>query len=74
MRNRNYAKKGKTLRWRRRGRCQLKESREEYVKRRKKQYKEHTERHNQIINIEMWRDLVAQWKFDYDMDKIYQDK
>jgi hypothetical protein len=50
----------------------LKETREMYIKRRKKQYKEHVERHNQIIDIEIWRNLVSQWIFDYDMDKMYQ--
>jgi hypothetical protein len=56
------------------GRCKLKETREMYVKRRKKQYKEHTQRHNQIIVIQIWRNLVSQWRFDYEMDKMYQNK
>jgi hypothetical protein len=52
----------------------MKETTEMYLKKRKKQYKDHCMKHNQIINIEIWRDWVAQWKFDYDMDKNYQNK
>jgi hypothetical protein len=47
------------------------ETLEQYVHRRKSQYKEHCERHHKIVDINIWRDLVSQWKFDFEMDQMY---
>jgi hypothetical protein len=45
------------------------EALEAYIKRRKKEYKEHTDRHNLIIDIGVWKNLILQWGFDFEMDK-----
>jgi hypothetical protein len=47
------------------------ETKEQYVSRRKKHYKEHCRREGKVIDIRIWKDLVAQWEFDYEMERRY---
>lgn len=44
----------------------------DYVNRRKQIYKNHCHREGKIINLRTWKELIAQWEFDYEMERRYE--
>ncbi|WPS85307.1 hypothetical protein SMD22_01385 (plasmid) [Brevibacillus halotolerans] len=49
----------------------ISETKELYVSRKKKLYKECCRHEGKVINIGILKSLVAQWKFDYEVDRQF---
>lgn len=45
-------------------------SKEQYVSWHKEKYFRYKETKNQIVDINVLSDLIRQWEFDYEMDKL----
>lgn len=47
------------------------ETAEQYLQKMKRRYKIHCEQEGIVIDIGTWKDLVAQWRFEYEMERSF---